>query len=63
MRHSWEKRLALLGLLITLTWPMLLGGAIAGRVGLVLGALVYAVFGILFIALVVFSKICGILGS
>lgn len=63
MRHSWEKRIALLGLLLTLTWPMLLGGAIAGREGLVLGALVYAVFGILFIALVVFSKICGILGS
>ncbi len=60
MRHPFEKLGVLLGLLLTITWPMLLGGLLAGREGIVFGALVYAAFGVVFLLLVLFSGIRGI---
>jgi hypothetical protein len=62
MRHPLEKIGVLVGLLLTLSWPMLLGAAIAGRVGLEFGALIYVLAGVLFLALVVLGSIRGILG-
>ena len=61
MRHSIEKIAILIGLLLTLTWPMLLGGILAGREGIVFGGLVYVVFGALFLLVLVFGGIRGIL--
>lgn len=62
MRHLIEKLGVFLGLVLTLTWPMLLGGAIAGREGMYFAILVYAAFGVLFVVLLLFGGIRGILG-
>jgi hypothetical protein len=63
MQYRRERMLAVVGILLTLTWPMLLGGAIAGRPGLMYGAAVYVVFAALFGLVLLFSGIRGILGS
>jgi hypothetical protein len=63
MRHAVEKAGVLLGLILTLTWPILLGVAIAGQAGLVFGAILYGVFVVLFLLLIVLGSIRGILSS
>ncbi len=62
MRHVIEKLGVILGLVLTLTWPMLLGGAVAGRDGMFFAMMVYAAFGALFLVLLLLGGIRGILG-
>ncbi len=62
MRHLIEKLGVVLGLVLTLTWPMLLGGAVAGREGMFFAILVYAAFGALTLVLLLLGGIRGILG-
>ncbi len=63
MRRPFEKLGILFGLILTLTWPMLLGVAIAGRQGLSFAILVYAAFVILFLVLLLLGGIRGILSA
>ncbi len=62
MRHIVQKVAVFLGLVLTLTWPMLLGGVIAGRQGMFFAVVVYAAFGSLFLVLLLLGGIRGILG-
>ncbi len=63
MRHVIERLGVLLGLVLTLTWPMLLGGVIAGREGMFFAVLIYAAFGALLLLLLLLGGIRGILGT
>ncbi len=63
MRRPLEKLLMLLSIVISATWPLLLGELLGGHQGLIMGALVYVVFGGLFLAVLIFGGIRGILGS
>jgi hypothetical protein len=63
MRGSRERLLVALGVVLTLFWPVLLGGLVGGRSGMLFGALAYAVFGGLLALVLALGAVRGILGN
>ncbi len=60
MRRPLERFGIALGFILTLSWPMLLGGLIAGREGVFFSFLVYIAFACLFLGLLLVGGIRGI---